>query len=63
MPTLDELLDAISVVELDRCNHQPAGLIGDWYCVLDEDGVVAWFAECRDAYRYRLDLINRRLNP
>lgn len=61
--TLDELLDAISVVELDECETPPAGLIGEWYAVLDEDGVVAWFASEADAYRCRLDIINRRLHP
>lgn len=61
--TLDDWLDAVSV-------HAPAmwenelGPVG-WYAVSvdDEGGIVAYFRDSTDAYRFRLDYINRRLNP
>lgn len=65
---LDALLDAVSVLSCDEMNEacaaaslnskHPAGMFG----VVDEDGVCAYFPEARDAFYYRLDLINRRLN-
>jgi hypothetical protein len=77
--SLDQLLDDISVLECDEMNvalsvahdathsddtggahhpHPPG-----WYGVCDDDGVRAYFHNQTDAFRYRLDLINRRLNP
>lgn len=78
-PDLSMLLDDISVIECDEMNialsiahdaenpndiggahhPHPAG----WYGVCDEEGVIAYFQREVDAFRFRLDLINRRLNP
>lgn len=35
----------------------------DWYAVCNEDGIIAYFGEETDALRFRLDYINRKLNP
>ena len=56
-----ELLDTVSVAGSDMWENDegPKG----WCAVITDDGVVAYFAEETDALRYRLDLINRHLNP
>ena len=58
---LDELLDEVSVAAPDMWenNEGPKG----WYAVITDDGIVAYFATENDALRFRLDLINRHLNP
>jgi hypothetical protein len=36
----------------------------DWYAVsVDDEGIIAYFQHERDACRFRLDWINRQLNP
>ncbi len=56
-----ELLDEVSVATPDMWENDegPKG----WYAVITDDGVVAYFAKETDAFRFRLDLINRHLNP
>lgn len=57
-----ELLDTVSVAAPDMWvnDEGPKG----WFAVIiDDDSIVAYFAEEVDALRYRLDLINRHLNP
>jgi hypothetical protein len=58
---LDELLDEVSVAAPDMWENDegPKG----WYAVITDDGIVAYFATENDALRFRLDLINRHLNP
>lgn len=34
-----------------------------WYAVSNDDGIVAYFGDRDDAYRWRLSMINRDLNP
>lgn len=62
MKTLDGLLDQVVVyspVEWEN-NIGPK----DWYAVAtDDDGIIAYFYKEVDAYRFRLDYINRELNP
>lgn len=61
--SLDDLLDEISV--------HPPGLWEndqgpkDWYAVSTDEagGIVAYFQYEVDACRWRLDYINRKLNP
>lgn len=58
---LDDWLDAVSV-------HPPGMWENDqgppgWFAVSDDGGIVAYFGNETDACRFRLDLINRRLNP
>ena len=57
-----ELLDTVSVAAPDMWvnDEGPKGLFA---VIIDDDSIVAYFAEEVDALRYRLDLINRHLNP
>ena len=61
MKDLIELLDDWSVMEPGMWENDdgPEG----WYAVTNTDGIVAYFATEADAYRWRLDMINRELNP
>ena len=34
-----------------------------WYAVAILDGIIAYFADETDAFRFRLDTINRIMNP
>lgn len=62
---LDELLQSISVLEPGMWENELSkdSPIKDWYAVCGDDGIVAYFGSEVDAYRFRLDLINRILNP
>ena len=37
--------------------------LGEWYAVCNDNGIIAYFGKEVDAYRFRLDYINRILNP
>lgn len=59
--TLDDLLEEISV-------HAPGMWENDlgppnWFAVSNSDGIIAYFGNEVDACRFRLDYINRKLNP
>lgn len=59
--TLDDLLEVWAV-------HPPGMWENDdgpegWYAVSNDDGIKAYFGEEVDAYRWRLDMINKELNP
>lgn len=60
---LTELLEDISVHDPGMWENEDGPV--DWYAVSTEEagGVVAYFVHQVDAYRFRLDLINRKLNP
>lgn len=60
-PTLDQLLE-------DVCVHYPGTWENEsgpanWYAVSNTDGIIAYFGSEVDAFRFRLDYINRVLNP
>jgi hypothetical protein len=57
--SLDELLDEISV--LDEWENQTKGLEG-WFAVATDLGIIAYFGNEAEAYRFRLDYINRIIN-
>lgn len=61
---LDELLDVWAVHDPGMWENELSSLLKDWFAVSSDDagGIVAYFAEKKDAYRYRLDQINRELN-
>jgi hypothetical protein len=61
---LDELLDVWAVHNPGMWENELSSLLKDWFAVSSDDagGIVAYFAEEKDAYRYRLDQINRELN-
>lgn len=61
MANLQELLDDVRVeYPEDLSNAHPDGM----YAVsTDKEGVIAYFGNETDAFRFRLDKINRILNP
>ena len=58
---LDSLLESISVSSPGMWEND----IGpkDWWAVINDDGIIAYFRDEVDAFRFRLDYINRLLNP
>lgn len=67
--SLDQWLDAVSVHGIDDYHNevnggQLGGVLG-WYGVSTDDagGIIAYFNNENDAFHYRLDYINRKLNP
>jgi hypothetical protein len=60
---LDDWLEAVSVHSPGMWHNDKGPL--DWYAVSvdDEGGIVAYFRDETDAYRFRLDYINRKMNP
>lgn len=58
--TLAELLEEYAVYAPGMWDNDkgPKG----WWAVSDKTGIVAYFAREKDAYYYRLDQINHRLN-
>ena len=62
MNKLDNLLESVFVLDPDFWEND----IGpkDWYAVgTEDDGIISYFMRESDAYRFRLDYINRQLNP
>lgn len=60
--SLDEWLEAVQVHAPGMWENDQGPQ--DWWAVSDEDfGIVAYFGCEPDAFRYRLDYINRQLNP
>jgi hypothetical protein len=61
---LIDLLDVWAVHDPGMWENELSPLLKDWFAVSSDDagGIVAYFAEEKDAYRYRLDQINRELN-
>ena len=61
MRTIDQLLEDIEVRPPGYWENDdgPDG----WYAVATTDGIVAYFANEVDAFRFRLDMVNRILNP
>lgn len=59
--SLDDLLEEFSVYPPGQWENDigPA----DWFAVSNGDGIIAYFADENDAYSFRLDKINRILNP
>jgi hypothetical protein len=58
---LGGLLEDISVMEYGMWENDlgPKG----WYAVCGSEGIIAYFQDSADAFRFRLDYINRILNP
>lgn len=60
-PSLDDLLEEVGVLDPGLWEN---GLgPKDWFAVTSSDGIIAYFGKESDAYRFRLDYINRLLNP
>jgi hypothetical protein len=59
---LDELLEDVSVLSPGMWENDSGP--SDWYAVCNDDGgIIAYFWKEVDTYRFRLDYINRILNP
>lgn len=35
----------------------------EWFAVVNDEGIIAYFGDEMDALRFRLDYINRKMNP
>lgn len=60
--TLKELLESIDVLAPGEWQNEISNLL-EWWAVVTDDGIIAYFGSERDALRFRLDYINRILNP
>lgn len=62
--TLEELLEEWSVMSPGMWENDltASPLIGDWYTVANDNGIIAYFGEEKDAFAFRLNKINQILN-
>lgn len=66
---LDDWLEAVQVQEIDsyinEANRNGLRAVIGWYGVSTDDdgGLIAYFRDETDAFRFRLDYINRKMNP
>ena len=59
-----EWLDAVSVMAPGMWMNEASDALPKWCAVVDEnDGIIAYFLNATEAFRFRLDYINRKLNP
>lgn len=58
---LDNLLESISVMPPGHWENNDGPR--DWWAVVNDDGIIAYFGREEDAFRFRLDYINALLNP
>jgi hypothetical protein len=58
--TLDKLLEEISVEEIYDSPYSP--ILNGWFSVVTDLGIIAYFGNEAEAFRFRLDYINRILN-
>lgn len=62
--SLDDFLAEIDVLDPGLWDNELSkSIIGDWWAVVGCDGIIAYFGNETDANRFRLDKINRILNP
>lgn len=61
--SLDEMLEEVSVHDPGMWENDDGP--ADWFAVSTDEhgGIIAYFQFEKDAYRFRLDWINRKLNP
>lgn len=57
---LESLLQEITVIPPGEYGEH---LVTKWFAVANTNGIVAYFFRESDALRFRLDYINRLLNP
>lgn len=64
MKDIDELLEEWAVHYPGMWENEllDSPLLREWYAVSNNDGIVAYFMDEKDAFRFRLDQINRALN-
>ncbi len=56
-----EWLDAVQVCAPGMWENDQGP--SDWFAVVNDDGIIAYFGDETDALRFRLDYINRQMNP
>jgi hypothetical protein len=59
--SIEELLEEISVMEPGLWENDISDKL-DWWAVSSDLGIIAYFGSELDAFRFRLDYINRILN-
>lgn len=59
--SLDDWLEAVQVHDPGMWENEdgPKG----WWAVSNEDGIIAYFGDEVSAFRFRIDYINRKINP
>ncbi len=62
MKTLEDLLEEWAVMFPGMWENENSEKLGDWYAVSNNDGIIAYFGNESDAFRFRLSEINRILN-
>ena len=60
---LTDLLNEIIVHCPGNWENELTPAIPQWWAVSNDDGIIAYFGNSTDAWRFRLDYINRKLNP
>lgn len=60
---LDQLLEEVSVLSPGQWENEDTPHLGEWWAVCNDQGIIAYFGDETDAFRFRLDYINRILNP
>lgn len=60
---LDELLEEWTVYGPGLRENDATPSLPLWYAVANDDGIVAYFRNETSAFRWRLAMINRKLNP
>lgn len=59
---LDELLDEITVQEVDSSEGIHPQALDGWFGLVNHEGIIAYFGTEEEAFHARLDFINRILN-
>lgn len=62
METLSDLLEKWTVLGPGVWENENSKTLRDWYAVASDEGIIAYFTNEKDAYRFRLSEINRELN-
>ena len=58
--SLEQLLDEVQVIE--EFENEATGILSGWFAVANNEGIIAYFGNEKDACRFRLDYINQILN-
>ncbi len=63
--SLNQLLEEVDVLHPGMWENEMSHnhLLSSWYAVANHEGIIAYFGDEVDANRFRLDYINRILNP
>lgn len=56
-------LEAVEVCAPGMWENDNSATLGHWFAVCNDEGIIAYFGDEADAFRFRLDYINRQMNP